>query len=146
MKKLVCLVLISSPTYAVRTSKEMTITYRITEQSSPSDKHKRSKSYPGNGDIFIAPEPLQLMPPVPHNTLKDPSLDEISITIPKEEDVKPTMEQQIQAITNEDKKSNGNPCTPTRLVVVGSIFTAFAGVVTAVVTATVTLIVHFTTK
>ena len=144
MKKFLCLMLIM-PIHAGRVSKEMVVTYRVTEQSSPTDKHKRSRSYPGIENIFLDPVPLQIMPPVPQNTPKDLSLDEISITIPKEE-AKQTMEEQIQAITNEDKKSNGNPCTPTRLVVVGSICTALAGVMTAVVTATVTLIVHFTTK
>lgn len=131
--------------YAVRTSKELQITYRITEQSSPTDKHKRSRSFPEIATIFN-PIPLQIMPPVPNNTPKDTSLDEISVNIPETKDDKPTIEQQIQDMTKEDKKSNGNCCTPTRCVVVGSISTAFAGVVIAVITATVTLIVHFTTK
>lgn len=145
MKYFILALSIGSYLDATRTSKELQIIYRITEQSSPIDKHKRSRSFPDIGTVFT-PFPLQIMPPAPNNSLKDTSLDEVSVNIPDTIDTKPAVERQIKAIENEDKKNNGNPCTPTRIVVIGSICTAVAGVMTAIVTATVTLIVHFTTK
>lgn len=145
MKYFILALLIFGSLDATRTSKELQITYRITEQSSPTDKHKRSRSFPDIATIFN-PLSIQIIPPVPNNTPKDTSLDEISVDIPIAKDDKTTIEQQIQEITNEDKKGGGKCCTPTRFVVVGSICTAAAGVATAIITATVTLIVHFTSK
>ncbi len=82
--------------------------------------HERCRSFPlGSQEYFHTRNP------------------ELTLDIPQE---------QIQTITNEDKQSKGKCCTPTRCVVTGSICTAIAGVMTAIVTATVTLVVHFTTK
>lgn len=137
MKNLVFIIFLVLPAYAVRTSKELII-YRITEQSSPSDRRPRSRSYPCPEHIF-QPAPLQIMPPVPNNTPNDLSLDELSVPIPEEVN-------QINPIKEEPVKDNTKCCTPGKLVVVGSICTAIGGVMTAIVTAAVTLIVHFTTK
>ncbi len=79
-------------------------------------KHQRSRSYPLTDHDYFAH----------HRT------PEITIDIPE--------------IPNEEKDYKGKCCSPTKCIVTGSICTAIAGVMTAVITATVTLVVHFTTK
>lgn len=103
--------------------------FSISAMDSPKDvvlvchhiQHQRCRSYPITD----------------HDYFSHQKKSELTIDIP---------EDQIRPESNEDKEYRGKCCSPSKIVVLGSICTACAGVATAIITATVTLIIHFTTK